>query len=123
MKHENGACFRVEDAMLEQRRADAFEISPTGPLFGSRSPWATGEPGELERAAVTALGETAESLQQAAAACKFRGERRPLRVRLEDLDWSLTREALTISFTLRPGAYATSVLRELMKVDEPRQVS
>lgn len=123
MKHENGACFPVEDATLEQGRADAFEISPTGPLFGSRSPWATGEPGELEGAAVAALGETRESLRQAAVACKFRGERRPLRVRLEDLDWALTPEALTISFTLRPGAYATSVLRELMKVEEPRPAS
>ncbi len=123
MKHENGACFPVEDATLEQRRADAFEISPTGPLFWSRSTWATGEPGELEGEAIAALGETRESLRQAAVACKFRGERRPLRVRLDDLDWALTPEALTISFTLRPGAYATSVLRELMKAEEPRPAS
>jgi len=117
MKHDNGACFLVEDAAVEQRRADRFEISPTGPLFGSRVPWASGEPGEIERAAVMALGDTPESLSRAAAACGFRGERRPLRVRLEGLDWSLKDDTLTLSFTLPPGAYATSVLRELMKVE------
>ena len=115
MKHVNGACFQVEDADREQRRADAFEISPTGWLFGSRASWASGEPGDIERAIVAELNETPESLKQAAADCGFRGERRPLRVRLEELDWSLEGTTLTLAFALSPGAYATSVLRELMK--------
>ncbi len=117
MKHDNGACFQVTDAAVERPRADAFEISPTGPLFGSRAPWASVEPGAIERACAAELGATPESLTQAAAACGFRGERRSLRVKLEDLDWSLKGDELTIRFTLPPGAYATSVLRELMKVD------
>ena len=115
MKHVNGACFQVEDADSEQRRADAFEISPTGLLFGSRASWASGEPGDIERAIVAELNETPESLKQAAVECGFRGERRPLRVRLEELDWSLEGRTLTLAFVLPPGAYATSVLRELMK--------
>ena len=41
MKTDNGACFPVEQPEVEQPRADRFEISPTGPLFGSRAPWAT----------------------------------------------------------------------------------
>lgn len=45
MKMENGACFLVEDAAIEQPRADQFEISPTGILFGSRVSWAGGEQG------------------------------------------------------------------------------
>jgi tRNA pseudouridine13 synthase len=121
MKHDNGACFPVVDAEVEQRRANAFEISPTGPLFGSRAPWASGEPGEIERSAVAALGTTPESLCQAAKACRFRGERRALRVRLDDLDWSLHGDVLTLSFRLPPGAYATSVLRELMKTDHGKR--
>lgn len=115
MKHENGACFPVEDAEREQPRAAAFEISPTGPLFGSRAPWATGEPGRIEREVVREFGATEESLKQAATACGFRGERRPFRVPLRDLTWSLEGTALTVSFMLPPGAYATSLLRELMK--------
>jgi tRNA pseudouridine13 synthase len=115
MKHVNGACFQVEDADIEQRRADTFEISPTGLLFGSRASWASGEPGDIERAVVAELNETPESLKQAAVECGFRGERRPLRVRMEEVDWSLEGKTLTLSFALPPGAYATSVLRELMK--------
>lgn len=117
MKHENGACFPVEDEVREQPRAAAFEISPTGPLFGSRAPWATGEPGRIEQEVVREFGATPDSLKQAAAACGFRGERRPLRVPLKDLAWSLEGSALTLSFTLPPGAYATSLLRELRKTD------
>ena len=58
---------------------------------------------------------TPESLQEAGKACGFRGERRALRVKLEDPDWSIQGDALTVSFTLPPGAYATNVLRELMR--------
>jgi len=118
IKLDNGACFLVEDSEKEQPRADRFEISPTGVLFGSRVSWAAGEPGELERAVVTHEGATPESLTEAAKACGFRGERRSLRVPLTDLDWVLDGSVLTLSFSLPPGAYATSVLRELMKVTE-----
>jgi tRNA pseudouridine13 synthase len=117
MKHENGACFPVTDAELEQPRAERFEISPTGLLFGSRSPWATGEPGEIERAVALESGGTPESLTEAAAACGFRGERRSLRVRLGTPAWQLDGNRLTVTFALPPGAYATSVLRELMKTE------
>jgi tRNA pseudouridine13 synthase len=117
MKHANGACFVVENPEVEQARADRFEISPTGVLFGSRAPWASGEPGALERQAVAELGETPEALTRAAAEHGFRGERRPLRVPMEELRWSISGRDLTLAFALPPGAYATSVLREVMKND------
>jgi tRNA pseudouridine13 synthase len=116
-KSQNGACFLVEDAEKEQPRADCFEISPTGILFGSRVSWADGEPGQIEQAVMTEAGTTRETLVTAAKSCGFRGERRPLRVPLTELDWSLEGSVLTLSFTLPPGAYATNVLRELMKTD------
>ena len=115
MKMENGACFPVEDAVKEQPRADRFEISPTGILFGSRASWAAGEPGEIERAVVAESGATPEGLTDAAKACGFRGQRRSFRITLADLKWSLEGTVLTLSFSLPPGAYGTSVLRELMK--------
>jgi tRNA pseudouridine13 synthase len=118
MKADNGACFLVEDADREQPRADRFEISPTGVLFGSRVSWAAGEPGEIEQAVVAEEGMTREQLVQAAKECGFRGERRSLRVRLLELEWSLEGSVLTLSFALPPGAYATSVLREFMKTPE-----
>jgi len=118
MKSDNGACFPVEQPDIEQLRADRFEISPTGPLFGSRAPWATGEPGEIERAVVAELGTTPELLSSAGAECGFRGERRALRVRLNDLTWSLEGAVLTLGFWLPPGSYATSVLREVVKSND-----
>src|SRR5260370_644503 len=42
--HENGACFLVESAALDQPRADRFEVSPSGPLIGFRVSLPTGEP-------------------------------------------------------------------------------
>ena len=116
MKSENGACFQVEDAEKEQPRADRFEISPTGILFGSRVSWASGEQGRIEEAVIADAGTTKEALVAAAKACGFRGERRALRIPLAELEWSLSDDVLTLSFSLPPGAYATSVLRELMKV-------
>ncbi|MBS0171806.1 MAG: tRNA pseudouridine(13) synthase TruD [Nitrospira sp.] len=115
MKSDNGACFPVEQPEVEQPRADRFEISPTGPLFGSRAPWATGVPGDIERGVIAELGTTPELLSKAGAECGFRGERRALRVCLNDLDWSLEGSVLTLSFWLPPGSYATSVLREVVK--------
>ncbi len=115
MKTDNGACLPVEEPDVEQPRADRFEISPTGPLFGSRAPWATGVPGEIERAVIADLGSTPELLSKAGAECGFRGERRALRVRLNDLVWSLEGSLLHLSFWLPPGSYATSVLREVVK--------
>ena len=118
MKMDNGACFLVEDAQKEQARADRFDISPTGILIGSRVSWASGEPGEIERLVVEDSGSTREGLVDAARACGFRGERRSFRIPLAELDWTLNGSVLTISFFLPPGAYATSVLRELMKIPE-----
>ncbi|HKT34433.1 MAG TPA: tRNA pseudouridine(13) synthase TruD [Nitrospira sp.] len=118
MKMDNGACFLVEDSAMEQPRADRFEISPTGILFGSRVSWAMGEPGEMEKSVIAEQGSTPEGLIAAAKACGFRGERRSLRVPLVDPEWMLDGCVLTLAFSLPPGAYATSVLRELMKTPQ-----
>lgn len=115
MKSDNGACFLVTDAGKEQPRADRFEISPTGILFGSRVSWAEGEPGMIEEAVLTECAATRDALIAAGKACGIRGERRALRVPLAESDWTLEGSTLTLAFTLPPGAYATSVLRELMK--------
>jgi len=115
-KLENGACFQVDDAEKEQPRVDRFEISPTGILFGSRVSWASGEPGQIEETVITEAETTKDTLVASAKACGFRGERRALRIPLAELEWSLSGDVLTLSFSLPPGTYATSVLRELMKV-------
>lgn len=121
--HHNGACFLVEDPREEQIRAERFEISPTGPLPGPKMLRAKSEPGELEQAVFDALGLQPEDFGklpfQAAP-----GARRPLRVRLSETRVEVREPAesepgqLWIEFTLERGAFATTVLRDLL-ADSP----
>lgn len=119
-KHINGACFRVEDAALEQPRCDAFEISPTGPLFGRRMTPANGKPGEIESAVLSTT-----DLDWSRCEKQFKnleGARRPLRVPLGELQIEAGSDPrdryLQLSFTLPPGSYATCVTREVCKLGQ-----
>ena len=113
-KHDNGACFLVTDAAAEAVRAQTFEISPTGPLFGFRMSLPGGEPRILEEALLQEEGLTPESFNLPGGLA-MEGERRPLRVPLGKPEASQDAEGILLSFTLPRGAYATSVLREIMK--------
>lgn len=113
-KHVNGAVFSVVDPVVEQPRADAFEISPTGPLFGRKVPLATGMAGMLEEALLDKEKITLEMFHLSGG-LDMEGERRPLRVPLGEFSVSDDAEGLQLSFSLPKGSYATSVLREVMK--------
>ena len=104
----------MTDAAVEQPRVDRFEISPSGPLFGRRTLLAEGSPGEKERAVLAEQNLTPDSFK--VNGLKIRGGRRPYRFKLKDarLWWD---EGLMISFELQPGAYATTVMAEIMKLD------
>jgi tRNA pseudouridine13 synthase len=115
-KHVNGAVFKVEDPVVEQPRADAFEISPTGPLFGRKVPLATGMAGMLEEALLDKEKITLEMFRLGNG-LDMEGERRPLRVPLGEFSVNADEEGLLLSFSLPKGSYATSVLREVMKSD------
>ena len=115
-KHDNGACFLVTDAVAEAARAQAFEVSPTGPLFGFRMRFPEGEPRVMEEALLEGEGLTLESFNLPGG-LGMEGERRPLRVPLGEPEVQMGAEGLLLSFTLPRGAYATSVLREIMKHD------
>lgn len=115
IKHVNGACFRVEDAEIEQQRADSFEISPTAPLFGHKVMLAEGNPGELEQTTLTQSGLTLTSLKLGKG-LTMPGERRALRVPLSGARAQcLDNGDLQLEFSLPKGAYATSVLAEIIK--------
>jgi tRNA(Glu) U13 pseudouridine synthase TruD len=113
-KHDNGACFPVVDVAAEQPRCAAFAISPSGPMPGPEMTLPTGEPAAIEAAALAALELRPEQF----ANLPFnlaRGERRPLRVPVTEVAAeALADGALRLAFTLPKGAYATSVLRELL---------
>ena len=96
---------------LAQRLA-AFDIHPSGPLWG-RGPLRTGAAAAaIEHAALS--GEDAIALQRGLEAAGLEQERRALRLRPDDLAWRWVGEdVLELTFRLPPGAYATVVLAEL----------
>lgn len=110
-KRETGGLFTCADPAVDQARADAGEIDPTGPLPGPKARPATGPAADREAAALAALGLTADALRPLA---RFGpGTRRPARLVPEDLDLTLTGPDLIATFTLPAGSYATVVLGEL----------
>ncbi|HIJ88607.1 MAG TPA: tRNA pseudouridine(13) synthase TruD [Desulfuromonadales bacterium] len=113
-KHVNGACFLVEDALAEQERAAAFEISATGPMFGCRMKRPEGAVGVLEQDILEQSGLHLH-LFDLPGGLRMEGERRLMRVPAGDLSWSISEDAVTVEFSLPKGSYATSLLRELMK--------
>lgn len=108
-KHDTGGEFVVRDAALENPRALRFEISATGPLYGKKYREAEG----LARALEDRILQRYQLERDQFAA--RRGDRRLIRFPLTD--WSLQEaaEGLWVSFFLPKGAYATAVLREVMK--------
>jgi len=120
-KHANGAVFLVEDAAAEQPRADAFEISPSGPLYGFKMIAPAGQQAAIETEVLEASGVKSEDFFRPGI-LKCQGARRPLRFPLEDCGAlqgvDTAGDYLEISFRLPPGAYATAVLREIFKNGE-----
>ncbi len=117
-KHENGATFLVEDADAESPRATAFEISPTGPLFGPRMKTPEGEPASVERSVMDDEGISVEVLGKLKG-LRLRGARRPLRFHPADLELEPGNDEhgpyVECRFELPPGSYATVLLREVCK--------
>jgi tRNA pseudouridine13 synthase len=111
--HASGGQFVVEDLAREAPRAAAFEISATGPIFGTRVIEPTGAAAERERAALAALGVDSEALKPPPG-IRMRGARRALRVRLEDPDVAVADDTLRLRFTLPAGSYASVALEELL---------
>ncbi len=126
MLHASGGQFVVEDLAREAPRAAAFEISATGPIFGTRVIAPTGAAAERERAALTAFGIDLDTLAPPPG-IRLRGARRALRVRPEDLDVACEGDALRLRFTLPAGSYATVALEELLgpsaELDDTRRGS
>lgn len=115
-----GGMFVCDDPAVDAERVESFEVSITGPMPGRRvrlEP--TGAPAELEARILAATGIGAREL---AASPDAEGTRRPLRIPVE-VEVEPVEDDLLLSFALPPGAYATSVLREITRRDDAPEES
>jgi len=113
-KHSNGACFLVESVGADAPRAECFEISASGPMFGSRMKQPAGTVLALEQRILEEEGVSSSAFDLGSG-LRMEGERRPLRVPLGDVACRAEGDTLKLEFTLPRGSYATSVLREITK--------
>ncbi len=113
-KEDTGGLFSVADPEQEQARYLRGEIHCTGPLFGSKMWDATGPAGALEAELWAESGVTRGDF----ARQRIAGTRRPGRVWVPEIHVQpVAEDALALHFFLRKGAFATSLLREVMKDD------
>jgi tRNA pseudouridine13 synthase len=113
--HRNGAVFRVVDPETEQTRADNFEISPSGPLWGKKMILPENGEFKLEFSIVQQNGFEIDDLKQLFGIWRIIGGRRSDRVPLNDYSVSQTEDEMLLKFSLPSGSYATSVVREILK--------
>jgi tRNA pseudouridine13 synthase len=107
----------VVDAVDEtiRSRLALLDIHPSGPLFGAGESGITGEVAELEARVFAGFPQFVTPLTEAG----LEPARRPLRVAVRDLhlEWLEPSRTARLSFRLRPGSFATAVLRELLEVE------
>jgi len=114
----SGGLFVVEDLAREAPRAAAFEISATGPIFGTRVLEPTGAPAQREREALAACGLDPDVRPAPLRGVRLRGARRPLRVPVTEARADLDGDVLRLRFVLPAGSYATVLIGELLGPDD-----
>jgi tRNA pseudouridine13 synthase len=104
----------VDDVLI--RRCDELDIHPTGPLWGSGLT-STGSVAELESKTAAHYPQFVALIERE----RMEAERRPLRMRVENLSCAVVDGTVRLSFRLGRGSFATAVLHELIEnaFDQP----
>ncbi|RMH16665.1 MAG: tRNA pseudouridine(13) synthase TruD [Acidobacteria bacterium] len=114
LDHRTGDLFLVDDLEAAGPRAARFEISATGPIFGTKMKRPEGAVKTLEGAAMRSFGLPDVSEMSPPAGIRLYGSRRPLRVRLTEIECHpLGHEDMLLEFVLPAGSYATTLIEEL----------
>jgi tRNA pseudouridine13 synthase len=110
---DNGALFDVVDEEAENARMQKHEITYTGPMYGARMRPAHGAAGELEGEILRRHEIDVAEFARAG----LDGSRRAARIFVDDLEIAGEASCVHARFSLPKGAYATVLLRELMKTE------
>ncbi|HUU02603.1 MAG TPA: tRNA pseudouridine(13) synthase TruD [Myxococcota bacterium] len=116
VKADSGGIFTCDDPQLDQARMDAFEIHPTGPMFGPHMRTPQGEALAMESRVLESAGLGPDDFLRYGKLT--RGTRRPLRIVPAGLAVANAPAGIELSFDLPAGAYATSVLAEFFDYRE-----
>ncbi|MGB7757736.1 MAG: tRNA pseudouridine(13) synthase TruD [Salinisphaera sp.] len=98
-------------------RAASGDIEPTGPMPGRQRASAVqpaAAAAEIENRVLAEFSAFCEGLERFGVDA----ERRPLRLPVSDLAASIDAADIRLSFTLSAGAFATSVIREFVRVED-----
>jgi tRNA pseudouridine13 synthase len=106
-----GGLFTCDDAATDGARLVAGEVAITGPMFGSRMRAAERDAGARE-AAILAEAELDPNAFPRALA---EGTRRDATIHVDSPSVTPIADGIEIAFGLPSGAYATAVMREVMK--------
>lgn len=112
----SGGLFWVDDLERDQARARDFEISATGPIFGTRVREPRGEVAALEARVFARLGIPASGALRLPRGIRADGTRRPLRIRPRELALTplVGDPGFRLVCSLPPGAYVTVLLECLV---------
>ena len=114
-KHDSGGLFIATDVEDTQARTDAWEISPTGPMFGAKMRWPEGEALAREEALLQEVGLTLDHLGKWKRIAS--GTRRFVRIPVRNIGVTVSDDTVDLEFTLPAGSYATILVREILKRD------
>ena len=110
--------FKADADEATQGRINAGEVGPTGLMAGRPGRGQSSHATELEQQCLTGYEDWIQGLGD----LRLDADRRALRLLPADWQWQwLADNVLELSFTLLRGAYATSILRELVHTLNPHQ--
>lgn len=96
-------------------RLASSDIHPTAPLWGEVDEQTLEAYKALHGWELQLMNESSKDLVQGLARARLSYQRRPIRMRVKQMDWRLDARTLKLSFALQKGQFATSVLREIVK--------
>lgn len=117
MHKVSGGMFPCTDPAVDAPRVASGEIIPTGPMFGAdmRAPAAASAAAVREQAILDDSGLAIASFASVRAIAE--GTRRDAAIAVRDAAAEVVEGDLVVRFTLPAGAYATVIMREIIKAD------